>query len=173
MRHYAEINRQLIINILRYLKMNKQPKRLTVNKLFHQIERDMAVFVTRTLLANDKDWWQKYVPDSIRAECEKRRTQEKNIFPNESYLDLLHLKKIMDKNWNLFYELLSTITEESKKKFLKRTEDFNASTRRFEAHPIKTLFMPQDYSEAYINRVKELADLARQLRISAILKFGL
>jgi hypothetical protein len=56
---------------------------------------------------DETGWWRQGIPAEIRTVCASRREQDDEPAANPfAYTDLVHLFKIIDRNWNLFAGLL-------------------------------------------------------------------
>jgi len=100
-------------------------------------EKNLATFVLTALqLHCGVKWWHKGIPLNIRQECVQRKEEEPHReFPKDAYLNLIDLKKIMERNWPLFQSYFKKIGEsQSKDKALSWMERFN-EIRRLQAHP--------------------------------------
>jgi hypothetical protein len=132
-------NGRLSANLLRYAA---KIAAVTVSPAQHceRAEQNLATFVlTKLQLHFGQEWWAEGVPLNIRQECAKRQEEEvRRKFPKEAYLNLIDLKTIMEKNWNLFLQHFKKPGEtQGKDKALSWLDKFN-ELRRLTAHPLKT-----------------------------------
>ncbi|MFC2038852.1 hypothetical protein ACFLUG_03685 [Chloroflexota bacterium] len=87
---------------------------------------------------NEEGWWVQGVPSQTRAECAQRRELSPARGDLFSYVFLLDLRKILDKNWGLFQPHFNKIkiSIDSKGKFISSIEKLNDIRNRIIAHPI-------------------------------------
>ena len=82
-------------------------------------------------------WWRKGVPAEVRTICVTRRELDDDPSPTPfAYTDLVHLFKIMDRNWALFVGLLPKEYASNKKKLESELARLN-SIRNSVMHPVK------------------------------------
>lgn len=109
----------------------------------YEMVRDIEVTLHKSIRAvlvkkfGEKEWWRKGIPDSIRADC--AGAYEKDTEPGSepfSYTTLINLKEILDKNWNVFLELLPKKLVSNKQDLLSRLAKLNR-IRNNVMHPVR------------------------------------
>lgn len=77
--------------------------------LLFKLENNLRMFIEITLRAEFGDaWWEKGVPNKIRAKAERNKRNENGDFGNIHYTDFEDLKLIPNKKWYLFKETFKT-----------------------------------------------------------------
>lgn len=165
----ADQNEKLARNILTWLSgATHDVETIPVQafNLVDQIERGLVEFVVSTLMTKHSDWWTEAIPMSVRIECAKRCEEEGNKLPKPAYLDLVHIKEILEKNWTIFEAALSAVGwSGGKKRALSWLVTFN-ETRRSVMHPTRRSFAPQIVSDKTVSALRVLLERVRALRIS-------
>jgi hypothetical protein len=135
----------------------------------HVFAGDMYEFVSETELSlhelvrskleeafgtEETGWWRKGVPADIRTVCVSRREQDDEPAASPfAYTDLVHLFKIIDRNWNLFVALLPKHYASSKKTLESELARLNR-IRNSVMHPVKG----KKWSEADFEFVRRLRE---------------
>jgi hypothetical protein len=91
-------------------------------------------------------WWTDGVPEKVRSECVQRREEEGafELNPPEAYLNLIHLREIALKNWELVKANFEAVDgAQGKDKGTAWVRDLN-ETRKIWAHPLKRLHVQID-----------------------------
>jgi hypothetical protein len=101
------LNQQLARNVLEYLAEGRPCD--TPEDRCKRIEINLVDFVFGVLKGRGSDWWTTLVPEKVRQKCEERRGQERGRFPVEAYCDLIDLKTVMEKNWQLYRPLFQLV----------------------------------------------------------------
>lgn len=100
-------------------------------------------------------WWRQGVPAEIRTVCVTRREQDEEPAASPfAYTDLVHLFKIMDRNWTLFVGLLPKRYASSKKSFESELSRLHR-IRNSVMHPVKG----KKWSEADFEFVRRMRDI--------------
>jgi hypothetical protein len=102
----------------------------------------------------------------IRKKCAERREEEDGQFPVHAYLDLIDLKKIMEKHFALFDAAFREVGRTGGRKELEWLETLN-KLRRFVGHPLKVFVTDYKFSDADLIFLRETDELVRKLRVSA------
>ncbi len=105
---------------------------------------------------HDDDWWDQGVPLEIRETCVQLRERETQKPKRDSYYftTFIDLKKIIDKRWEKFREVMpADIAEDGKKKQLMDEIQKANEIRNLVMHPIKGIKL----SQANCKFVRELA----------------
>lgn len=126
------------------------------------IELFLNNLVKETLLKkyNDEnkedEWWYKGVPEDIRKECVIRReTDNFNRTNAWNYVDLIHLKKILEKRWQLFEMKFKKDIRKEKNKFFSNFTKLN-SIRNSVMHPSRNDKITENDFEFITNFSKQL-----------------
>jgi DNA sulfur modification protein DndB len=127
-------------------KFTKLAYELGNSKLQPQIDK----FIKKKLIAefgNDKYWFSG-VPEKVRTACAMRRQQEKSNKEEWMFLDTIHYKDIIDKNWSLLGDFFTPpgFENKSKKKKLQWLVDFNSLRKRY-SHPQREKITESEYNE--------------------------
>lgn len=111
----------------------------------HELERNLHLFVISKLKQrfgeDEETWWVEGVPVQIRQECQSRRESNSDRKEVTTYMYLIDLKIIIDKNWNLFEEDHAKVRilypDCQKKKFLSYLGQLNEIRNRY-SHPLRS-----------------------------------
>jgi hypothetical protein len=157
----SEGNRQLAVNVLRWLCGTEAPLRAEMH--CHRIEVNLVDFVLGAVKNTGDNWWIERIPLTIRQECAKRHEEEKCRWPKEAYLDLIDLKTIMSKEWKLFESHLRAAgCEGGKDRCLAWLDRLN-EIRRMVGHPLKKHVAGHSFSDEEQAFLKGCDDLVRKL----------
>jgi hypothetical protein len=91
-------------------------------------------------------WWTQGVPERVRSECAQRREEEGTfeLYPPETYLNLIQLREIAQKNWDLVKSKFELVAgAQGKEKGTGWIRDLN-EIRKIWAHPLKRLHVQID-----------------------------
>jgi hypothetical protein len=66
------------------------------------IHKTTVSVLVREFGEGESGWWVQGVPENIRVECQARREADPDRSDPESYLTLVNVKQIIEKNWSLF-----------------------------------------------------------------------
>lgn len=122
------------------------------------LELHLNKLVKDTLIEIHNDgedkWWYKGVPERIRVECVTRRERD-NISrtDNWNYIDLIHLKEILDGDWGKFMVKLWKDVKHNKPSFISNLVRLN-SIRNSVMHPSRNDILSEEDFE-FIRNLKE------------------
>lgn len=104
----------------------------TVELRLHDLTRDVL-----KSHYGENCWWRNGVPVNVRKECVVRREEDDDPIDDEfAYTTLIHLKVIIDKNWNLFKDAFPKRWANQKQDFLRACDRLNL-IRNAVMHPVK------------------------------------
>lgn len=116
-------------------------------QLVASLEIQIHQFVVQRLKDEhgDVEWWAKGVPRTVRTECSKRCEEDDNRYERWLYLDLLHLKNIIDNSWPAVFQRHAEGLKDfpGKGQFLKLFENMNTLRNQI-MHPLKGKPLGQD-----------------------------
>lgn len=160
-------NQQFATNLLTRIVRKKLDAAADVTALCQLIEIRLADFVLKVLRHRYRDnWWIEGVPEGIRKECAGRHEEDKLLFPKESYMTLIHLKDVIEKNWTIFDKPFRSAGIVDKRRATDWIGVFNSGDRRMVAHPLKRHFTQHQFTSADLQRIEEWA--ARSDRLVSI-----
>jgi hypothetical protein len=127
-------NTKLATNLIRYA-VKSETTITTPDQYRARAEINLADFVLTVLRSNYgvENWWSSGVPLPIRQECAKRQEDEAHRkFQKEAYLDLIHLKRIIEHNWRFFKPYFEATRKPETYKLLddSSVEDMNRAISR-------------------------------------------
>jgi hypothetical protein len=137
-----ENNQHLAGNLIQFLAKEVPLRRVSSTKpgpeyLCSRIEINLVDFVYGVLKSESKDWWNHFVPLTVRQKASSRQEEEQSRFPKEAYLDILDLKAIMKGHWALFERhFVEANVSGGKDKTLAFVDRVN-ELRRLTGHPLK------------------------------------
>jgi hypothetical protein len=139
-------NEVLASNILKWLaghRLQTSTVAATAFNLVDSIERSLVDFAVQGIKnAFTKDWWTDGIPLPIRNKCAQRCEEEGNKIPKVAYLDLLDVKTILEKNWQLFEKDLAAVGwTGGKGAALSWFGELN-DIRKSVMHPVRRHFVP-------------------------------
>jgi hypothetical protein len=151
--------------MLRFLSEGQ--KRIAPEDRCQRIEINLADFVFGILKSGGGDWWTEAVPLPVRQKCASRQEEEAKRLPKEAYFDLIDLKTVMHKNWQLFEpHLRSAGCMGSKDRALAWMDQLN-ELRRLVGHPLKKHISGYVFSREELELLEKCDALAMQLRTAS------
>jgi len=82
-------------------------------------------------------WWRKGIPEKIRLDCRAAQEKDTEGDPDPfAYTTLIHLREILDRQWQLFQDRLPKDIVTNKKEFLHDLETLNGIRNRV-MHPTR------------------------------------
>ena len=85
----------------------------------------------------ESGWWKRGVPENVRVNCaQAREFDDESVDHPYHFTTFIHLKKIMDKNWDLFSRKLPQSVAGDKKAFLEEIGYLN-NIRNQVMHPVR------------------------------------
>jgi hypothetical protein len=114
-------------------------------------------FVKRTLESAYKDrWWREGIPEQIRKNCQNRKEEDTAPLDDPySYMTLIDLKSIIDRNWRSFSAALPKALATNKQDTLETLQRINNIRNRV-MHPVKIM---TEYEDDHRFARKFLADV--------------
>lgn len=141
-----------------WIELQKQQTNKSAKEIIDKIEIMLQEFIVNELKreygADDDLWWYEGVPIPIRTKVSALMEEDKNKRGGkEFYFDLIHYRRIIIDNWELFEKVFAFGSKGNKEK---RTEylEFINETRKIVAHPSSGKIVPiDDYTklEEYYN----------------------
>jgi len=156
-----EVNRQLARNMLEYLTEGRPCD--TPEDRCNRIEINLTDFVFGVLKACGSDWWNAFVPEKIRQKCTQRRDQERGRFPAKAYCDLIDLKTVMEKNWQLYGPVFQLVLGGGTKNASLRWLNELNELRRLVGHPLKKHVSGYTFTEEEQALLREADALVKRL----------
>ena len=103
---------------------------------------------------DDNGWWRQGVPQNIRGRCGERREMEDYDLTEHAYCytDLIDLKEIINKNWNIFSNRFPRDSTKNKKQLMQDFERLNL-IRRMVMHPVRGN-IPSEDDFAFLRVIK-------------------
>jgi hypothetical protein len=100
-----------------------------IEKTIHEYLKDVLV---KSLGESESEWWAKGVPYKIRSECVQRKEQDTMREEPYSYVDLTHLREIIEFKPNFYIDGFSAVQKKGKNKqeFLSGLSHANEIRRR-------------------------------------------
>jgi DNA sulfur modification protein DndB len=94
-----------------FLELEKAQTNQRAKEIIDRIERTLQKVVLAELRQNfgddEKEWWILGIPQPVRIEVSKRHEEDNAMRGGkENYFDLIHYRKIIADNWELFQDLL-------------------------------------------------------------------
>lgn len=135
--------------------------RIVMGDLYEDI-RELELFLNKIVRNTLKEiyedtedaWWFKGVPEDIRKECAIRREGDNiNRTGIWNYVDLIHLRKILDKQWEMFISKFGKEVRDKKKLFMSNLVKLN-SIRNSVMHPSRNDIISEEDFE-FIRNFKE------------------
>lgn len=124
-------------------------------EFIRDIEVNLHDLVKSTLISEygEDQWWRKGVPKQIRVEC-AISLEEDNEPANEaySYTTFIGLGRILEKQWNIFREVLPKKLASNRRDTMQRLERLN-HIRNSVMHPIKGIKLT-DKDFAFVRRFR-------------------
>lgn len=122
-----------------WIELQKQQTNKSAKEIIDKIEINLQDYIVNELKrefgADDDVWWYEGVPSTIRTRVSALMEEDKNKRGGkEYYFDLIHYRRIILDNWELFEKIFTFGTKGNKDK---KTEwlDFINETRKIIAHP--------------------------------------
>lgn len=125
--------------------------RFALGDMYEDI-REIEIFLHRLIRsalqkrygAREHDWWRQGVPLDVRQECQSRREEdEAPVSDPYCYTDILHLRKILDKQWDTIKDELPPTMTSDKKRLLHDLIILN-NIRRNVMHPVRGISPSED-----------------------------
>lgn len=132
-------------------KKGKEEARISAYRYIQRIETSLHSHISHILHDSfgdeESEWWVKGIPPQIRIECAQRREEDPLREELYSYIDLIDLKSIIDKNWSIFAPFFQHVRGNinSKRKFLAAIAKINDVRKRV-MHPIRMRVTDEDVS---------------------------
>jgi len=105
---------------------------------------------------NDNGWWRKGIPTKIRTELSKRFEEDDNPATHQyCYTNLIHLKDIIENNWNDLKSIIPKNISNDRKNLSKKLVELN-KIRNYVMHPVKGIDPTLDDYQFVINLMKYL-----------------
>lgn len=129
----------------------KEEPRVLGYRCVQRIETNLHAHVKKTLQVSfgeeESEWWVKGIAPQIRIECAQRREEDPLREESYSYIDLIDLKTIIDKNWRIFDPFFQHVRGNinSKREFLAAIAKTNEVRKRV-MHPIRMRVTDEDVS---------------------------
>jgi hypothetical protein len=115
------------------------------------------------------DWWYGLVPLPIRRECAVRQEEDGGVIHKKhAYWDFLHLKKIIEKNWQHFGPIFRDAGEASNKGKALSWMDRMNELRKFLAHPARAHVAGKTLSEDDVAFIAQRRSFVRDLYSAAL-----
>lgn len=137
------------IRLLAEEQKAKEEPRVSAYKYVQIIETSLHAHVKHTLQTSfgeeERGWWVQGVHPQIRIDCARKREEDPLREELYSYTDLIDLRTIIDKNWNIFLPSFQQVRESlnSKKEFLAGIAKTNEVRKRV-MHPIRMIVTDED-----------------------------
>jgi len=96
----------------------------------------------------EKKWWSEAIPLQVRKDCVLRKEDEKSEADAWKFLDTIHYKEIVEKNWEILgYYFTEPGTERaSKKKKISWLVKFNSVRKKY-SHPQREKVTEEEYND--------------------------
>lgn len=114
-----------------------------LGRMLNRIEITLCRYVLRALKDHfGERWWPEGVPVNTRQACAQKQEEEAGVvdLPKEAYLTLIDLRKVIEKNWFLFGEMMQRLSGRSGRErateWIREVNDL----RKHWAHPIKQIY---------------------------------
>jgi hypothetical protein len=117
-------------------------------ELICRLEMELHQAIKITLVERygkgEKGWWREGVSNEIRKYCQDSREDDKDpeVEPF-CYTTIVHLSKILDKQWALFASVLPATVVSDKKRLLNELNKLNV-IRNYVMHPVKGVPITED-----------------------------
>ncbi|MBI4203223.1 MAG: hypothetical protein HY532_08955 [Chloroflexi bacterium] len=130
--------------------------------LLARIETKLHTFIIDGLWEkfgeDEKEWWARHVPLPTRKECSERREQDPKRLPLHRYMDLIDLKSVIEKNWDLFQSKFPSEYGDNRKLLLQDFDRLN-QLRNEVMHPLRGQQWDEDdiqFVRSFLEHVNEL-----------------
>lgn len=131
-----------------------------------EIETCLHTLVKETLSGEyGADWW-RHVPEEVRIEC--ATLQERDETPADEkycYTTFIHIKKILEKNWQALSKRLPTGFTRDKKQFLSQLGRLNY-IRNAVMHPVKGIRLDDEAFAMVRSFQREITKIAEPQQVS-------
>ena len=158
-----ESNPTLAKNVLRYLAESLPAD--SPYGLVARIEVNLGDWVLNRLRESNPNWWLELVPPKIQEKCQRRESSEGKGIPAHGYLDLIDLKVLIEKNWNLFeFDFKRSGDNAGKSKLLSWLNRLN-ELRKYIAHSLKQHVSQFQFSTEDLDFLKSCDQRLKTLRL--------
>lgn len=163
-----EPNVRFAQNLLRMMQSARQSVSDLSNigkSLLDEIEHALLEFVSGV---GGVEWWSPaFIPQDILDGCANRAEGSTTV--PFAFLDFIHYKKIIKKNWPLFEPFLAAVMGQAtgSNKAVAWIQAINDRYRKFAAHKTRSVVTGFSFSQPDIETLREYRDRARALRRAA------
>lgn len=131
-----------------------------ISKIEINLHNIMQEILVRKYGQEESGWWRKGISEKIRKDCVLLREQDPE--PAEEafcYTNFIHLRDILDKQWNIFEKVLPKNILKDKKGFLNKLVKLN-HIRNCIMHPIKGHDLTED-DFVFVREFSKNIDIAK------------
>ena len=150
-----------------YLEMRDTPGDLYENIRYIEVTLHSSI---KTILISEygaTDWWRKGVPADIRADCSDAFVRDEQPAGDPyRYTNFIHLKEILEKQWNVISKALPKNVSSDRKTLLSGLVKLN-QIRNFVMHPVKGK-IPTDEDFAFVREFLDYLELDKWRKHGAI-----